>query len=69
MSRTVTVTAAVEIPAVPTHLKYEGGKMDIADVGTEQLRAIGKAWTDALVETALQRRQARGSRGAETTGT
>ena len=52
------VTADVEIPKVPNHLRLtNGSRIAIEAIGESELKAIGKAWTAALVEQAAGRRK------------
>lgn len=55
MSKTVTVTADVRIPRVPNFLLYDDDqKLPLDAVSEEDLRRIGAAWTEALVERSRQ---------------
>jgi len=52
------VTAAVLIPKVPNHLRLENGaSLPVEAIDEAGLRAIGKAWTAALIEHAAARRK------------
>jgi hypothetical protein len=61
MGRKITVTADVEIPLPANFLRFNDGSgtIDIADVDDEGLRAIGAAYTVALIENAHRRRIAK----------
>jgi hypothetical protein len=49
----VTVTTQLEVPQVPNFIRTQTGEsMPIRDLTTEQMEAIGKAWTKALIDKA-----------------
>jgi hypothetical protein len=50
-----------KLPMVPNYILAADGsdrKIAIEELGEDQLRAIGRAWTDALIELAGKRRVA-----------
>lgn len=48
-----------DLPRIPDFiLLTNGSKFSIADFTTEQLRQIGEAWTEELIQTAQARRGA-----------
>lgn len=59
----ITVKAHVVVPRVPNFVKLVGAgedtKLDIADIPDGSLRALGAAWTDALLANAIERRASR----------
>lgn len=63
MTRVIQVTAKIAVPTVPNFLLYDGGKLAISDVSDDDLRRLGHAWTESLLERAAQQRKARGSHG------
>ena len=55
----VTVTTELQVPTLPNFIRTKTGEsVHIRDLTTEQLEAIGKAWTEALVERARRSREA-----------
>lgn len=49
----VTVTTQLEVPQVPNFIRTQTGEsVPIRDLTREQIEAIGKAWTAALIEKA-----------------
>lgn len=46
----------IKIPSVPTHISLVGGdlKVHICHLSEEELREIGKEWTDELVRVAKE---------------
>ncbi len=65
MSKTITVTADVQMPRVPAFLKYGGGTLDIADVDDKSLKELAAAWTNELLDSAKKRRAERSTTGDE----
>jgi hypothetical protein len=57
MGKSITVKADVEVPLVPNFLNYNGGTIRIADIAESDLRKIGEAWTEALIEKARKKRE------------
>lgn len=60
MAKIIKVQAEVIIPRVPSFLRIANAgeaTIDVADIPTDALRAIGKEWTEALVEHARRRRE------------
>jgi len=52
------ISAVVEIPKVPNSLRLtNGSRIAIEAISESELKAIGKAWTAALVEQAAARRK------------
>lgn len=66
---TIKLTMNVEfpLPRCPQYIVYADRTVDIADLTTAQLTAIGKAWTDALIRYARDRNKARRARKGPTT--
>lgn len=58
--KTITVTAKVQVPAVPNFLLYDGGKLAVGDVDDADLKRLGMEWTDALLARAAEQRKTRG---------
>lgn len=48
--KTLTVQAAVKIPKVPNFLLYDGGKLPLDAVSEDELRKVGEAWTERLLD-------------------
>lgn len=47
------VRAVVELPTIPNFIRlYQGASLPIDAFSEEELRALGAAWTDALVAKA-----------------
>lgn len=60
MPKIIKVQAEVVIPRVPSFLRIANAgetTIDVADIPTDDLRAIGREWTEALVEHARRRRE------------
>ena len=56
--KTITVQATVNVPRVPHFLIIdEHHKLSIADVPDDELRNIGQAWIEALIERAAELRR------------
>ena len=56
--KTITVRACVNVPRVPNYLRIDDDhKLSIADVPDDELRNIGEAWTEALIERAAEIRR------------
>ena len=54
----VQVTAAVILPGLPNFLRLsDGGSIGVEAIHESGLRAIGEAWTAALIEHGLARRR------------
>ncbi len=61
-SRVVRVQAEVKLPLLPNFLRLStnaDGMIDVADVEDAALRALGAAWTEALLAHAAKRRAQR----------
>ncbi len=59
--KTIHVEAAVEVPRVPNFLTIDDTqKISIADVSDEELKYIGAAWLENLLERARELRRKRG---------
>ncbi|MBL4766312.1 MAG: hypothetical protein JKY94_01065 [Rhodobacteraceae bacterium] len=57
MTDTVDITIRVKAPRVPNFLLGEGdASYPVGNVSDEQLRAIGKLWTEALLKRAREQR-------------
>ena len=55
----VTVTTSLEVPTVPNFIKTQiGESVPIKDLTHEQMEAIGKAWTEALIEKSRRANEA-----------
>lgn len=56
---------AVKVPTVPNFLVFEdeSGTVPIHEVSDDDLRMIGKLWTQALLARAARRRAGGGRRG------
>lgn len=54
----VNMNAIIKIPRVPNFIREDGGdgNFSVADFTDEQLREIGSAWTDDLIENAKRKR-------------
>ena len=53
----ITTAVTVQVPRVPTFLIIDSNrKIPIADVVDDELRFIGQAWTEALIERAAELR-------------
>jgi hypothetical protein len=56
-----TVAVKIKAPRVPSYVFLEGldgnAKIGIEHLTEEQLRAVGTAWTDALIAHAIHRRR------------
>jgi hypothetical protein len=53
--KTITVRASVDVPKVPNYLIIDSDhKLSIADVPDDELKYIGQAWTEALIERAAE---------------
>ena len=57
----------MELPSLPNFIRaketmkgQERSVIDVADFSDEELREIGKEWTEALIEHARERRSDRG---------
>jgi len=50
------LTARVKTPRVPNFLLGDGKSTAVGDFTDESLRAIGKLWTEALLERAREQR-------------
>jgi electron transfer flavoprotein alpha/beta subunit len=58
MPRTLTVQARVEVPRVPNFLLMtDGQKLPVSAATEDDLRLIGKLWTEALIERAREQRR------------
>lgn len=57
MAETLTVTAEVELPRPPNFMRYQGGTIPVGDLSDEDLRRIGEAWTEALLQRAREQRE------------
>ena len=57
----ITVQATVEVPRVPNYLIIDADhKLSIGDVPDDELRRIGEAWTERLIERAAEIRATEG---------
>ena len=59
--RTIQVTASIIVPRTPGFFRLEeqeSATIPIEDVSDDELREIGRLWTEELVEHAQQRRAA-----------
>jgi len=56
MSATVNITIRAQVPRVPNFLLTDGKPYPVGDISDRELRAIGKLWTDALLESAQRQR-------------
>ena len=50
------IEVEVKIPMVPNYITAGTQQLDVKDFSDEQLREIGKLWTERLVEHAAKRR-------------
>ena len=63
LKHTVEVTAPVVlcVPDIPHYLERAGqthlSVVDVATLSIQQLEAVGKAWTEALIAKAVRRRE------------
>lgn len=57
-SRHMLVTAPIELPQVPNFVRLTNGStLPIHQLDDAQLRALGEAWTDALIQHATDKRK------------
>jgi hypothetical protein len=59
-TRMIQFNADVQIPSVPNFLRFgdgEGQMFDIAALTLDQLKQVGAAWTESLIERAGYRRK------------
>jgi len=54
----VKITAEIELPKIPNHLRLtNGSSIPIEAITEAELKALGKLWTAALIERAAERRK------------
>lgn len=53
------IAVSVETPSLPNFVKVGGASVDVADLSDNDLRGLGREWTEALLIHAQRRRDQR----------